>query len=82
MDLSSSKLSLKWNGDEYSLKHPSVRQHMLYTKDLEKSKGKEVECLIKFLEGLGLPKDVSYEMELGHLQKVVGALTGVDGQGK
>ena len=78
MDLASTTLALKWNGAEYSLKHPSVKQHMLYTKDLEKSKGKEVECLISFLEGLGLPKNVSYEMELGHLQKVIGALTGAD----
>lgn len=82
MDLSSTTLSLKWNGDEFKLKHPSVKQHMLYTKDLEKSKGKEVECLIKFLEGLGLPTEVSYEMELGHLQQVVGALTGADSKGK
>ena len=82
MDLSSRTLSLKWNGDEYSLKHPSVRQHMAYTEQLQKKKGKEVEVLIDFLDGLGLPKKASLEMELGHLQQVVGALTGTDGQGK
>jgi hypothetical protein len=82
MDLSSTTLSLKWNGDEYSLKHPSVRQHMAYTEQLQKKKGKEVECLIDFLEGLGLPKQASLEMELGHLQQVVSALTGAKNQGK
>ena len=82
MDLSSRTLSLKWNGDEYSLKHPSVRQHMAYTEQLQKKKGKEVEDLIDFLDGLGLPKECSMEMELGHLQQVVSALTGTDGQGK
>ena len=82
MDLSSSTLALKWNGDEYNLKHPSVKKHIAYTKSLQKNKGKEVECLIDFLEGLGLPKEVSYEMEFSHLQQVVGALTGVDDQGK
>ncbi len=80
MDLSSTTLSLKWNGDEYSLKHPSVRQHMAYTEQLQKKKGKEVECLIDFLEGLGLPKKASLEMELGHLQKIVNTIAGQPGK--
>ena len=82
MDLSSRILSLKWNGNEYNVKHPSVKQHMAYTTQLQKKKGKEVEVLIDFLDGLGLPKECSMEMELSHLQQVVGALTGTDGQGK
>ena len=81
MDLSSTVLSLKWNGDEYKVKYPSVKAHMLYSKTLKEKKGKEGECLIDFLESLGLPKKVSYEMELGHLKQVAETISG-GGAGK
>tara|TARA_Y100000593_G_scaffold55043_1_gene102894 strand:+ start:3313 stop:3474 length:162 start_codon:yes stop_codon:yes gene_type:complete len=53
---------------------------MAYTEQLQKKKGKEVECLIDFLEGLGLPKKASLEMELGHLQKIVNTIAGQPGK--
>ena len=82
MDLSSRKLSLKWNGDEYSVKHPSVKQHMSYVAQLQKKEGKEVEVLINFLDSLGLPKEASLEMDIAHLQQLMSALTGTDTEKK
>jgi len=69
------ELALKVYGEEYKILFPTVSQVQNYAKELNKRGEEDAgELLLEFLDKLGLPKEVSGEMESDHLQQVVNAL--------
>ena len=82
MELKRRKLKFTLDGEEYKVLFPTVRQLDSYQKDLDKNKGKELDCLVSFLDNLGLSKDVSYGLEVTHLEQIVGEISGSKTSGK
>jgi len=68
----------KLDEKEYRVKHPSVMQVEALQKEYKKDdeKKQDLGVVISFLENLGLPKDVSYGMEPGHLETIVDSICG------
>lgn len=73
MELKKRVLNLKFNGGEYTVNFPTVKQ----LKDECKIKGDEtgLEMTVRFLGILGLPAEVVDEMEPSHLEEVLAHLT-------
>jgi len=70
------EFAFKLDGEEYRVKNPSVRDIQAFQKESEGKKESEgLELTVGFLAGLGLPEEVSYGMEPGHLTQVVNSIT-------
>ena len=73
MELKKRVLNLRFNGGEYIVNFPTVKQ----LKDECKIKGDEtgLDMTVRFLGLLGLPSEVVDEMEPSHLEEVLAHLT-------
>ena len=74
LELNSTKLEIKFNGEVNNLTFPTVKQMREYAKNYEESDDK-IEVITKFLIGLGLKKDVCDLLEFNHLEKILEELT-------
>lgn len=69
--------SLKVNvyGVAHELHYPTVGESKVYSKEVRGLENDEAtDALLGFLEKLGLPRNVSEDMESEHLEQLVGAL--------
>ena len=87
MKLEASKgFKLEWEGKEYTLRKPRVKESMEFAKAFNSLKEHQVvermELAISQLDNLGLPKEVTENMEMSHITAVQNLLNGVDTQGK
>lgn len=72
MDFKKRVLKFKFEGADYVVPFPSNRKLHEFQKKQSKSKEEDsLELLIDFLDGLGLPSDVSWEMEPSHLTQIL-----------
>jgi hypothetical protein len=69
-------LRVKWEGAEYKVAFPSVRSVKEF-QDEAKGKEGDIEPTIHFLNSLGLPEDICYDLEPDMLAQVVNTLSGV-----
>ena len=70
------ELRIKLDGQEYTLVYPSNRklqEHSIAVKGLEEDK--VLDALVNFLDKLGLPKDIAWEMEPYMLEEILTELT-------
>jgi len=75
MQFEKRKLKAKIYGQDYELTFPTVRQQNEYVKAIKESgEDNAMDDLTNLLERLGLPKDVSMDMELDHLLQLMDAL--------
>tara|TARA_Y100000004_G_C8902730_1_gene407196 strand:+ start:32 stop:295 length:264 start_codon:yes stop_codon:yes gene_type:complete len=87
MKLEASKgFKLEWEGKEYTLRRPRVKESMLFAKAFNKLSNDKVfermELAIEQLDNLGLPRAVTEEMEMSHITAIQNLLNGVDTSGK
>ncbi len=87
MKLEASKgFKLEWEGKEYTLKKPKVKESMdfykAYAKLPKDDAVAQVELSITQLDSLGLPREVVEEMELPHIKAIQELLLGDNNQGK
>ena len=77
---------LEWEGKEYTLRRPRVKESMLFAKAFNKLSNDKVfermELAIEQLDNLGLPRAVTEEMEMSHITAIQNLLNGVDTSGK
>ena len=75
MEFKRRELRVKVYGEEYSLTFPTVKQSQDYAAKVKEMKESEAtEALLEFVDNLGLPKDVSENMESEHLSTLIEAL--------
>lgn len=67
---------MKLDGEVYELRYPTVEQVKTFSGMDKKGVDENVELMVDFLEGLGLPKKVSYGMEADHLKELLEELNG------
>lgn len=73
MEIKRKVLKLKFDGREFEIKFPSVKQ----LKELQKKDGEDdLEMTLRFLSELGLPKEASEQMEPDHIKEIVDHITG------
>lgn len=87
MKLEASKgFKLEWEGTEYTLRKPKVKESVLFAKAFNKLSEEKIvermELTIDQLDKLGLPREVTEEMEMTHLTAIQNLLNGVDTAGK
>ena len=57
-------LNIKFDGESYELRFPSNRVLNDFVKaEKDKPEDEALEGLIRFLDGLGLPEDIAWDME-------------------
>jgi len=71
-----SEFIFKMDDEQYRVKHPTVKELEVFQKKNSEKEEMDIEGVVDFLEGLGLPKDVAYSMEPSHLNIVVDAISG------
>lgn len=71
LELNSRVLPVKFNDKQYQLTYPTVDDILDYTEKLEVKGTKEVTVIKELLEKLGMPKNISGSMEIGHLKLIV-----------
>lgn len=77
MEFKRKSLEFSFDGEKYKVKFPSVKQLSDFQKDMEAKGGSgDLSDTVKFLEGLGLPQNVSYDLELEHLTVVMETISG------
>ena len=83
---SSADKLFSWNGVEYKMRMPKTIEVMEFTKahsEFKKDQAYEILVLmIDYLDKLGLPKAVAYEMEMSHITALSNYLNGTESQGK
>lgn len=67
-------LKFNFDGSEYNINYPNVRQTAQFSDDYEKAKNK-VDVVISFLDKLGFDKRVCEQMEMDHLNQILEKLT-------
>ena len=82
----SASVIIDWKGSEYELRKPAVKETadygVAYSKADKENAAEVLELTINHLERLGLPKEVSYEMEMDHITQISNAVNKVDTSGK
>lgn len=68
-------LTIEFGEDSYNMNFPSVRQIDGFQREAKKDQD-SLSPTIKFLESLGLPKDVSYSLEPDMLSEIISTLSG------
>jgi hypothetical protein len=79
LEIKSTKKLVKIDDKEYNLKSPTYKDSKCYNDDLATcgdDTEKKVECLFNYLAKLGLPKEVSQELELSSVLEVMDYLMG------
>ena len=72
MDFKKRVLKFKFEGADYSVPYPSNKKLHEFQKKQSKTKEEDsLELLVEFLNGLGLPSDVSWDMEPSHLTQIL-----------
>jgi hypothetical protein len=74
LELKKRELQFKLDDQVYKLKFPSVSQVREYAKKFEKEED-SLKCIIDFLSKLGLPKEVTEDMEVNHLETIMTEIT-------
>ena len=73
---------LEWKGSDYKLRKPCMLESMEYHKQYKKINKEDaydvLSLSIAFLDKLGLPKKVAYEMEPPHITAVLNYLNEAD----
>lgn len=72
LDLSRKTVTVKFEGQDYEVRAPSNAELKKFTDDGE---GDDLDKTINLLDGLGLPKEVCWELDPESLQKVIEAIT-------
>lgn len=77
---------LEWNETEYKLRKPSMLEAVHYHRESEAVDKKDVDkalnLSIKFLDKLGLPEKVAWQMEPPHITAILKFLNEAETQGK
>lgn len=74
LELKKKVLKIKYDGQEIELQYPKVRQVDMLQKRI-KEEGESVDMIIDFLEGLGLKREISEDMQADHVEAIVTSLT-------
>jgi len=74
MELKRKVLNLKFDGQELSLKFPTVRQ--IKELSVKKENESDLDMTVRFLSELGLPEATTLDMEPSHIEEIVSVLTG------
>lgn len=75
MEFKRRELRVNVYGNEYTLKFPTVKQSQDYASKVKGMNDSEAtEALLDFIDNLGLPKNVSSDMESEHLTTLIQAL--------
>jgi hypothetical protein len=74
LDFKKRVLKFSFDGNEYKIDYPNVRQTSKFSKDYEVAKDK-IEVVINFLDKLGFDKEVCEQMEMDHLNQILEKLT-------
>jgi hypothetical protein len=73
--LEKTKIELDVYGTVYNLSRPSFKQALdLKEKNKDKSEEEANEIMLEFLESLGLPKNVTMDMEVDHVTQILDVL--------
>lgn len=71
------EIKLSVYGQTYTLKKPTIKQVKSFESRMKDSSGKEMEMASEFLNELGLPIEVTENLEVDHFSKIVESLMGV-----
>jgi hypothetical protein len=75
LKIEKTKVEIELYGEAYSLSRPTVRQSQDYGKKVKDASDQETsDLVIDLLDSCGLPKKVTLDMEMEHLEMVIGAL--------
>jgi len=78
LDLGSKAIcNVKVGGSEYKMSAPTVKQSETYQKSLGKKQGSEMGAFIDLLAELGLPKEVSEDLDVIQIRKLSEGLLGL-----
>lgn len=72
-------LQLKFNDEICEVKHPTVKQHMEFSKKHETVKDdveKSIECIFDFLTSLGLKEELKDVLQMEHLNAILKEIGG------
>jgi hypothetical protein len=70
INLTKKSIKVSYEGKDYLVAKPTTKQ----INDFSKSNEKSIEAIVTFLELLGLPTDVSWNIDAESLQEIVEAL--------
>lgn len=70
LEIKKKVVKISYEGKEYLVAKPSTRQ----INEFSKTEDKSVDGIVAFLEKLGLPAEVSWEVDAETLQEIVEAL--------
>ncbi len=73
MKFERSELNIDLYGEQIKIRFPNVKEVDLFSKKLVESN--EIDATLDFLDGLGLKKELSLNMEADHLKQIIEALT-------
>lgn len=73
MEIKKRVLALKFDGNDYSVKYPSVKQ--LKELSVKREGETDLDMTFRFLSELGLPQEVAEEMESEHINEIISVLT-------
>jgi alcohol dehydrogenase class IV len=79
LELKSKVLKLKFNDKVCEVKHPTVKEHMAFSKEHEKAKDdveKSIDCIFDFLVSLGLDKELKDALQMEHLNMILEEIGG------
>lgn len=78
IELKKKVYKFKYDGNEYELKAPTIRQVEKMQREAKGLKEENaIESTLNFLNDLGLPKKIAYDMEAEHLEIIVNEVSGV-----
>lgn len=75
LELNNNVLKLKFNGEVFEIKHPTIKQFEIFSKKLIVGDKSEVEIIKEFLIDLGLNSSVVEDFELTHLNAIIEEFT-------
>lgn len=79
LELTRTTIEVKLDGKEYTLRMPTYKEGILYKHEIKLLQDDDVkasERLVEYLSKLGLPKEVSESLEIGHLEQVLEFILG------
>jgi hypothetical protein len=71
IELSVKKVTIRFEGAEYQMRHPSVKE----LREYQKQQGDDIDKTIVLLDKCGLPKAVSEQLDFSSLEKIFEELT-------
>ena len=78
LELTKAKVEIKFEGQIYNMRVPTYKEGIAYEVELQKIATDPIasgDHLISYLEKLGLPKEISEQLELSHLFKILDAIS-------